>query len=249
MRAPCPRTMRGQTKTRPDCRPSGRSSTNRVRAALFSDLFNVVASRPAKSPRRPQGNIGTGPAPSSGGSHTTRLLACFARSSLCLPVPASVSLAAPGKPQALSNPDRTYGYRHPPAQAGHSGNRRVRAGREQASRRDQADQAVVQRDAAGAEPEGDRRLQGRRRRAGALSRWIGNSAARGDRGALRAEPDAHRLRRRLRRDPDDAGARLPRRRRRGDLHRARLPPLSHHRAGQRRDAGRRAGDQFAHRHR
>ena len=55
MRAPCPRRCEGKQKPGRDCRPSGRSSTNRVRAALFSDLFNVVASRPAKSPRRRKG--------------------------------------------------------------------------------------------------------------------------------------------------------------------------------------------------
>ena len=51
MRTPCPRRCEGKQKPGQDCRPSGRSSTNRVCAALFSDLFNVVASRPAKSPR------------------------------------------------------------------------------------------------------------------------------------------------------------------------------------------------------
>jgi hypothetical protein len=53
MRAPQARAIcEGKQKTRPDCRPIRPLIHNRVRAAHFSDLFNVVASRPAKSPRR-----------------------------------------------------------------------------------------------------------------------------------------------------------------------------------------------------
>ena len=67
-------------------------------------------------------------------------------------------------------------------------------------------------------------------------------AARGDRARLRARSRPHRLRRRLRRSAAPAGARLSRRRRRGDPHHARLPDLSDRDARHRRAAGRGAGD-------
>ena len=56
------------------------------------------------------------------------------------------------------------------------------------------------------------------------------------------DPDAHRLRRRLRRSAQPAGARLSRRRRRGDPHHARLPGLSDRDARHRRHARGRAGE-------
>jgi hypothetical protein len=57
------------------------------------------------------------------------------------------------------------------------------------------------------------------------TRRLGDGAARGDRRGLRPQSRAHRLRRRLRRDPEPDRARLYRPGRRGDLHRARLPRL------------------------
>ena len=51
----------------------------------------------------------------------------------------------------------------PHAAAGHPRHQPLRAGREQRAGRREADQALLQRDAAGAEPQGDRRLQGRGR--------------------------------------------------------------------------------------
>ena len=90
-----------------------------------------------------------------------------------------------------------------------------------------------------------RRTRRRSGRARARSRPINPSArilqdypdgsaeriARGDRTRLRARPGPHRLRRRLRRSVESAGARLSRRRRRSDPHHARLSGLSDRHAG------------------
>ena len=103
-------------------------------------------------------------------------------------------------------------------------------------------QAVRQRDAARAEPEGDRGLPGGRRPSAGLSGGHRPAAARGDRQAVRARSRAHRVRRRLRRSPESAWRRLPRRRRRGDLHHPRLHHLSDRDARRRREAGRRRGE-------
>ena len=67
--------------------------------------------------------------------------------------------------------------------------------------------------------------------------------------AFGLDPGAHRLRRRLRRSAQSARARLSRRRRRGDLHHARLPGLSDRDARHRRQAGGRAGDELHRRRR
>ena len=123
--------------------------------------------------------------------------------------------------------------------------RRLCAGQEQRAGRRQGVQAVLERDAARAEPEGDR----------GLSR--GRRAPRGLSGRLGAEPCARRSARAFGLDPDRivcgagsddllnllARAYLSRRRR-GDLHQARLSGLSDRDAGRRREAGRRAGDEL-----
>ena len=64
------------------------------------------------------------------------------------------------------------------AAARHPRHQPLRAGRKQRARRGEADQALLQRDAAGAEPEGDRRLQGGGRRARPLSRTAAATALR-----------------------------------------------------------------------
>ena len=69
-----------------------------------------------------------------------------------------------------------------------------------------------------------------------------SDAARGDRPRVRARSRPHRLRRGLRRPAQPAGARLSRRRRRGDPHHARLPGLSDRDARHRRHARGRAGE-------
>ena len=76
----------------------------------------------------------------------------------------------------------------------------------------------------------------RRRPSPGLSRRRGDEIARGDRPRVRPRSRAHRVRRRLRRPPQPAGARLSRRRRRGDPHHPRLPGLSDRDAGRRRQA-------------
>ena len=82
-----------------------------------------------------------------------------------------------------------------------------------------------------------------------LSGRRGAGAARGDRPRVRARSRPHRLRRGLRRSAQPAGARLSRRRRRGDPHHARLPGLSDRDARRRRDAGGRAGEELHRRRR
>ena len=75
----------------------------------------------------------------------------------------------------------------------------------------------------GPQPKGQGRLVEAARESGALSRWRRHRAAPGHRPRLRSERRSHRLRRRLRRAPEPAGARLSRPGRRGHLHRARVP--------------------------
>ena len=188
MRTPCPRRCEGKQKPGRDCRPSGRSSINRVCAALFSDLFNVVASRPAKSPRRQQGNIGTGPASSSGGSHTTRLRACFACPSLCLPVPASVSLAAPGKLRLEAI--RTAPWLSPFPSPSRAFSKSIPMCRARASLPAGIKPIKLSSNETplGPSPKAVAAYQGRAGATGALPGWIGDAAARGDRGALWPEP-------------------------------------------------------------
>ena len=90
--------------------------------------------------------------------------------------------------------------------------------------------------------EGDRGLQERRRSSGGLSGRHLARAARSDRPRLRARPRPHHLRRRLRRNPQSAGAHLSQPRRRGDLHHARLSGVSDRDHGERRHQRRRAGE-------
>ena len=94
----------------------------------------------------------------------------------------------------------------------------------------------------GPSPQRDRRLQVGRQASGRLSRRLGKRTARSDRAGLRARSGAHRLRRRLRRFAQSLGARLSRRRRRGDPHDARLSGLSDRNARQRSPACGRAGE-------
>ncbi len=84
---------------------------------------------------------------------------------------------------------------------------------------------------------------------GILSRRRGVQAARGDRRGARAEPGQHRLFQRLGRDTRPVGADLPVARRRGDLHRARLPRLQDLHPGGRCGAGLGQGDGRARRRR
>ena len=97
-----------------------------------------------------------------------------------------------------------------PAAPRRARDRRLCARQEQRAGRRQGLQAVVERDAARAEPEGDRGLQRRRRASRGLSGRLGDGAARGDRPRVRARSRPHRLRRRLRRSAQPAGARLSR---------------------------------------
>ena len=94
----------------------------------------------------------------------------------------------------------------------------------------------------GPSPQGDRGLQRGRQAPRGLSGRLGLRPARSDRPRVRARPGPHRLRRRLRRSAQPAGARLSRRRRRGDPHHARLPGLSDRDARHRRQARGRAGE-------
>ena len=87
------------------------------------------------------------------------------------------------------------------------------------------------------------------RASGGLSGRLGDRLARGDRPRLRARSRPHRLRRRLRRSAQSAGARLPRGWRRGDPHHARLSGLSDRHARRRRDAGGGAGEELHRRRR
>ena len=92
-------------------------------------------------------------------------------------------------------------------------------------------------------------LQGGRRPSGGLSGRHLARAARGDRPRLRARSRPHHLRRRLRRNPQSAGAHLSQPWRRGDLHRPRLSGVSDRDHGQRRHQRRRARDQLHRRRR
>src|SRR5207245_2245137 len=75
-----------------------------------------------------------------------------------------------------------------------AGDRGLCAGQEQRARRSQSVQAVVERDAAGPEPQGARGLPCRWRHAGGIPRRLGFGAARGDRPRVRPRPGAHHLR-------------------------------------------------------
>ena len=115
-------------------------------------------------------------------------------------------------------------------------------GESEVAGRPEADQALLQRDAARAVAQGDRRLQGPGRPSRALSRRRRNGAAQGHRQALRAQSRAHRVRMRLRRADQSHRARLRRPRRRGGLQRARLPHVQDRHAVERRHTGARGGE-------
>ena len=82
--------------------------------------------------------------------------------------------------------------------------RRLCAGQEHRAGRRQGVQAVVQRDAARPEPEGDRGLQRGRRHLEDYPDGSASRSARGDRPRLRARSGPHRLRRGLRRSAQPA---------------------------------------------
>ena len=146
------------TKNRPEQRAIKAAHPIPVRAARFSDLFNVVASRPAKSPRgHDQIAVQAGSVKRRGPRQRRRSgpLAFAFRFRRLYHLPRLLGRRSPFGPHSWLLPLLSPN----PAFSTSSRTCRARA----SSRGRKADQAVLQRDAARAEPEGDRRLQGGRR--------------------------------------------------------------------------------------
>ena len=182
-------------------KPALRSQSRLPCKRPFSDLFNVAASRPAKSPRNRFLDLRPAALAVNG--------ECFRWTHAASPT-SEISMTRPAAPRARAQACMDIAAYVPGKSDG-------------AGRRREGPQAVVQREPARRRrPTAIEAVREAGREAGILSRRLGDAAARGDRRGARAEPGQHRL---LATAPTRSSACWRRpicAGRRGHLHRARL---------------------------